>query len=362
MIRLRHGLVLPPVHERIVIRGELEPETLARLEVDWYQRGKVNPKKIRELMDGIEKSSENFPDLTIGMRGTEHDITNSEVILHDPTYIIDGLQRWSACVMLMEKGILPYMGCKVFLASDIDFELKMFRDLNSKRTSMSASVLLRNEKEYSRVAGTLWGLSRDKKFAMSERIAWDQQVDRTLNGHLLRGVTLLDVLFVLHSHVPTVVFTRGPVIKRLYALEKDIDAIGLQRARENLTTFFDIVDEAWGIRNTQIKYNDTFLTSGWLQTLAALFSDHREFWRDSELSVSANFMRDIKRIRWSDQKLEMLARGNATCHEHLKSAMLDVINKGKSTGRLVDRYTLERAEMAAERKQYYQGGEAGVNP
>ena len=161
MIKLRHGLVLPPVHERVVIRGELEPETLLGLQVDWYQRGVVNPKKIKELMEGIEQSSENFPDLTIGMRGEHQEITNSEVILHDPTFIIDGLQRWTACIMLMEKGILPYMGCKVFLKSDIDFELRMFRDLNSKRTSMSASVLLRNEKEYSRVAGTLWGLARD---------------------------------------------------------------------------------------------------------------------------------------------------------------------------------------------------------
>ena len=121
MIKLRHGLVLPPVHERVVIRGELEPETLLALQVDWYQRGTVAPKKIKELMQGIEQSAENFPDLTIGMRGLHHDITNSEVILHDPTFIIDGLQRWTACVMLMEKGILPYLGCKAFLASDIDF-------------------------------------------------------------------------------------------------------------------------------------------------------------------------------------------------------------------------------------------------
>jgi hypothetical protein len=361
MIKLRHGLVLPPVHERVVIRGELEPETLLGLQYDWYQRGKVNAKKIREMMDGIEKSAENFPDLTIGMRGVAHDITNSEVILHDPTYIIDGLQRWTASVMLMEKGVLPYMGCKVFLASDIDFELRMFRDLNSKRTSMSASVLLRNEKEYSRVAATLWGLARDPRFALCNRVAWDQQVDKTLNGHLMRGVTLLDVVFILHSHVPTVTFQRGPVVKRLYALEKYIDAVGLQQVRENLTTFFDVVDEAWGIRNSQIKYNETFLTPGWLQTLAKLFSDHREFWRDTELSVSASLMRDLKRIRWTDQNLEMMARGNATAQEHLKSAFLDIINKGKSTGRLIDRYTLERAEMAAERKQYYQG-EAGANP
>jgi hypothetical protein len=361
MIKLRHGLVLPPVHERVVIRGELEPETLLNLQYDWYQRGLVAPKRIKELMEGIEQSSENFPDLTIGMRGQEHDITNSEVLLHDPTFIIDGLQRWTACIMLMEKGLLPYMGCKVFLSSDINFELKMFRDLNSKRTSMSASVLLRNEKEYSRVAATLWGLAQDQKFALCDRVAWGQMVDKSLTGQLLRGVTMLDVIFLLHAHVPTVVYTRGPVHKRLYALEKYIDAIGLQQARDNLTTFFNVVDEAWGIRDSQIKYNATFMTPGWLQTLAKLFSDHREFWREAELSVSAPLMRDLKRIRWTDPGLEMMARGNISAHDHLKSAFLDIINKGKSTGRLVDRYTLERAEMAAERKQYYQG-EAGANP
>jgi hypothetical protein len=355
VIKLRNGLLVKPQQDRIVIRGELEPETLPDLEVDWYQRGQVNPKKIKELMAGIEANSDNIPDLTIGMRGKTYDITNDGgVVLHDPTFIIDGFQRWTASMLLMEKKTLPYLGVKAFLPSDIDFELKMFRDLNSKRTSMSASVLLRNEKEYSRVAATLWGLSRDPKFALDGRVAWDQQVEKTINGQLLRGITLLDVLFRMHSHVDTVVFTRGNVIKRVYALEKVIDAVGLQRARDNLTTFFDVVDEAWGIRGAQLKYNETFLTVGWLMALAKLFSDHREFWRDDvELQVPANHMRDLKRIKWSDPKLEMMARGNATMQEHLKSAFLDIMNKGKSSGRLVDRYTLAAAEMRAERKQYY---------
>jgi hypothetical protein len=361
MIKLRQGLVLQPQHERVVIRGELEPATLSNLEVDWYQRGKVPANKIRELMDGIERNAENFPDLTIGMRGTQHDVTNTDVLLHDPTYIIDGLQRWTACIMLMDKGLLPYLGCKVFLSSDIDFELRMFRDLNSKRTSMSASVLLRNEKEYSRVAGTLWGTSRDKLFALADRVAWDQQVDRKLGGDLLRGISLLDIMVSLHAHFPSAIVSRGAVLKRLYSVEKFIDNIGLQRARENLIAFFDVVDSVWGIRNSQIKYSETFMTPGWLLTLARVFSDHREFWRESELSVSVPFIRDMKRIRRDDPKLEMLARGNNTGREMLNTAFVDIINKGKSTGRLVDRYTLERAELAAERKQYYGSG-AGATP
>jgi hypothetical protein len=356
MIKLRYGMLVKPQQDRQVIRGELEPETLADLETDWYQRGKVNPKKIKELMDGIENNSDNIPDLTLGMRGTKYEIANDGVILHDPVFIIDGLQRWTASMLLMERPVkfLPYLGIKAFVPSDINFELGMFRDLNSKRTSMSASVLLRNEKEYSRVAATLWGLSQDEKFALNGRVAWDQQVDKTMNGQLIRGIVLLDVIFRLHSHVDTVVFQRGNVIKRIYALEKNIDAIGLQRARENLTTFFNIIDECWGITGAQLRYNETFLTQGWLMALAKLLSDHREFWRDDlDLQVPANHMRDLKRIKWSDPKLEMLARGNATSQEHLKSAFLDIMNKGKSTGRLVDRYTLAAAEMRAERKQYY---------
>ena len=361
MIKLRYGMLVKPQQERTVIRGELEPETLGQLQYDWYQRGQVNPKKIRQLMDSIEKNSDNIPDLTLGMRGKSYEITNDGgVILSDPTFLIDGLQRWTASMFLLERTppVLPYLGVKAFLPTDIDFELAMFRDLNAYRTSMSASVLLRNEKEYSKVAATLWGLSGDQQFALAQRVGWNQQIDTTLGGHLLRGIVLLDVMFRLHSHIPTITYTRGNVVKRVWALEKGIDAVGLQQARENLTRFFDIVDECWGIRGAQIKYNETFLTSGWLQTLAKLFSNHREFWRDLEFNVPASHMRDLKRIRWTDPKLEQLARGNATAHDHLMTAFLDIMNKGKSTGRLVDRYTLETLEMRAERKQYYGNDDA----
>lgn len=354
MIKLRHGLIVNPQQNRTVIRGELEPETLLGLEVDWYQRGKVSASKIRDLMEGIKKGAENIPDITIGMRGTGYDITNTDVMLNDRVFIIDGLQRWTACIMLLDKGIMPLLGAKVFLPTDINFELMMFRELNSKRTSMAASVLLRNEKEFSRVAGTLWGISRDPAFALANRIAWDQQVERKLGGQLLRGITMLDIVAFLHGHIQSISgFNRGGALKRLYGLEKHIDNVGLQQARTNLIKFFDVVDEVWGIRDAQIKYSETFMTPGWLTTLARVFSDHREFWRENELSVGVSYIRDLKRIRWTDPKLEALARGTSTGLDMLKTSFVEIINKGKSSGRLVDRYTLDRAELAAERKQYY---------
>lgn len=356
MIKLRNGLLVEPRGGRVVIRGELEPETLSSLKIEWYQRGLVSQTKIKDMMQGIEADSSNIPDLTLGMRGTNFTITNNDVVLHDDTYIIDGLQRWTAGILLTEKSppFFPYLGVKAFTLSDINFELKMFRELNSKRTAMAASVLLRNEKEYSRVAATLFGLGGDKKFAMCDRIAWEQRVDTRFGGQLLRGITLLDILMSLHRHVPSWSRERGSVLRRLYSVEKVIGSVGLQQARENLITFFDAVDEAWGIRDSQIKYSETFITPGWLIALAIVFSDHREFWRENAvLYIPRDLQRDLKKLRWSDQKLNMLARGNQSGRDELVRQFVDMLNKGKTTNRLVDRYTRERAELEVERRQYY---------
>jgi hypothetical protein len=138
----------------------------------------------------------------------------------------------------------------------------------------------------------------------------------------------------------------------LATCDRHIDAIGLQQARDNMITFFDAIDEIWGIRETLVKYGAIYLSDQWLMIIARLFSDHREFWRDRALFIGKDWIRDMKRINPGDLELIGLARGTTKQHLTLYLHFLDTINSGKSN-RLVDRYTLEKAETAAERYRYY---------
>ena len=345
---------------RRIIRGELEPESLMALEFDWYQRGRLSPGKLNRLMRGVREGSE-FPDITVGMRGHDFaEIGNSTALeLFDPCYVIDGMQRVSAFIMVMEDSpeIPIRLGVKAFLDSDVDFENRLFTKMNTGHTSVSACVILRNEKEHSRLAGTLYGLTvTDRDFALHNRICWQQVVDGSVGGHLMRGNVLLKILATLHAHI-----MRGPgilnkVLDLLTSCERKIDLVGLHQSRLNLIAFFDAIDEAWGIRQAPIKFGTVYLQDGWTQVVAKIFNNHREFWHGKELFISRDAVRDLRKINPNDAELVGLARGNRTQHLMLYQLMLNIMNKGQTAAnRYVDRDTLSKAEATRESERYGDG-------
>ena len=356
MIKLRSTLVTDSDGRRI-IRGELDMSTILSLRIDWYQRGTINKAKLTKLKKASFVGAE-FPDIIIGVRGSDFQIDNGggATILSD-AYIVDGLQRWTAtCLALEEAPSCPaHLGAKAFIPTDSAFERELFRKMNTGHTAMGASVMLRNEKEESRVAATLVGLSEnEKKFALYRRIAWKQEADKTVDGDLVRGIVLLRVLGVLHHHLWHTAPIHSQVLALLAMIDRNIDVVGLQQARENLITFFDTIDEAWGIRDTIVRFGTTWLHDVWLRICARLFSDHREFWRsdDTEFFVPKALLRDLKRVHPNDPELVALLRGGKMQRELLYQTILNTLNFGKSHNRLVNRYDLQRAEEQASRHAY----------
>lgn len=328
----------------VILRGSLDQSTLFQLRTDWYQRGaSFNPVKIKKMVSDIEDGQlPRFPDITLGMRGHKWSSEGDNFALHDPVYIIDGLQRWTAVGVVQEKNpdFNVRMGCKLYFNTDVNFEREMFRALNTSHSAMAPSVILRNEKEVSTLAGTLYGLTiNDPKFALYNRVCWDQTPIRGRGelSHIIRGSSLLYLLMTLHQHKLRAVGGRN-ILNTLHELEGKIDTVGSFQARQNLVYFFEVVDQVWGVRG--VTSRKTHLNQNWLNTLAMVFSNHSLFWREDDkvLFVPRDYMKDLEKINPEDPELARLVSGTtgATGREILYDLFIRRLNKGK-VNRLKDR-------------------------
>ena len=132
---------------------------------------------------------------------------------------------------------------------------------------------------------------------------------------------------------------------------------GLQKIMENLgrgpfvadvRTFFDIVDQCWGIR--RVAYRDTaaFLKNGFLLTLARVLSDHANFWKDDHLFIDTPTLKKLGQFPVDDREIVRLSSSGGTASELLYHLMVDHINRGKRTKRLQLREGLYSTEFSAE--------------
>lgn len=333
----------------IILRGSIDPDCLPSLRIDWYQRESGFSRiKIKRMIAAILRGeTARLPDIILGMRGHKWESTKESFLLHDPVYQIDGVQRWTAaCLAMREHPHLKVrLGAKVYFGTTVDIEREMFRALNTGHTATAPSVILRNEKEVSRVAGSLYGMSHQPNFALKNRVCWNQVLDKGRNGQLVRGVSLLQILIELHHHRLLVGGTGGGgggVLDLLRLVDSRIDQIGLQQARENLVEFFEVLDDVWGARALP-RWGSTHLTQGWMRTLARVFDRHKEFWRNDEkaLTVNAQYRRELQKLDPEDPELKRLAGGNQNGQRILYNMMIELLNKGKSRHRLVERKPFE---------------------
>jgi hypothetical protein len=340
----------------IIIRGTISKEAINSLQIGPYQRmANFSPAKVKRIVKAIEAGRiRKFPDIILGMRGEDwSDDDNGDFLLRNPVFLIDGQQRtvaWDrACINNPQKNWR--LGVKVYLNTTQEREAEMFKEYNLGQTPVAASVMLRNEKETSRVAAMLFGVTHQASFALKDRVCWDQVPNKGSGGDLINGSTLLKILTTLHAHKfqNTASVGGARVLETLASIDGQIDTVGLQQARANLVTFFDVIDEAWGIRNIIGSYRArVYLNWGWMDALTKVFSAHTDFWRgkeEKELFVAANFIRDLQdKVDPTDDELVRLVRGSKTGREILYEYMVKHINKGKIVNRLKERKERQQRE------------------
>jgi hypothetical protein len=318
----------------VVLRGSLCIDTLVNLLHADYQRD-IQPDSSQEHILDALANGDRLPDVDLGMRGESfHENKDGVVTLKDPTYIIDGLQRISTIIKFAERQpeTPVRIGATVHFNTTYEREKDRFFKLNNWRNKLSPNVLLRNMRDKNHAILALYGLTHaEKSFPLYGRVSWQQRMKK---GEMITAATLAKVAGMLHSH-------KGPgrssrIEELADALNRTVPIVGPQIFRDNLRTFFGIVDKAWGISRVQYREGAIYMRHQFLNTLAMVLSEHLDFWQseDRKLVVDAKLLKKLASFPVADPEVLRLAAGTNMARESLFILLVRHLNSGKRTRRL----------------------------
>lgn len=314
----------------IILRGVLSPESFELIRVGPYQREILPTSRVDNLMLAFEHSS--VPDIELGMRGggfLEKD--GSTFYLQDDTYVIDGLQRISAGKRCIKIGkVVPRLGAVVHFNTTENWERERFRVLNTVHTRLSPNVILRNMgKDYDAIE-LLQTLCKDSNFILGGKVCWNQRMTR---GELISAATLLKSVGFLHAKFGAArtssINELVPSVQRIYT------KLGRGTLRDNIKAYWQVMDECFHVKTVTIKEAAAYLKTGFIFSLAEVFSDHANFWDDAKLTVSKDLRRKLALFPINDPEVGRLASAGGPAGDILYELLVKHINSGKRTNKLV---------------------------
>ena len=322
----------------IILRGVLHQDTLKNLLFDDYQREALPLASLRKLTNAL-KEGNTLPDIEIGMRGEKCREVEGNWFLNNECFVIDGQQRVNACVNFLQLN----PGAKVFLGATIHFdttkewERERFRILNTDRVKVSPNVLLRNYRMDHPAIAKLYAMttSSSDAFCIGNRVCWGQKMRR---GDLFTALNILKVVILLHRHISPGSDTG---IQRISdSADRLMDRIGTTQFRDNIKTFFDLVDDCWGIRIVQYRELSAHLHAGFLLMLARYLSNHLDFWKgpnNHRLTIDADIRRKMAQFPLSDPAIAPLTSSAGASRHVLLALFAKHVNSGRRTKKLQPR-------------------------
>jgi len=316
----------------IVLRGVIDPASLDGLLTPLYQREELRDATIEKLVKAL-RNRKRFPDVDLAVRGDHYGCTDDRKGTYTITgsvYIVDGLQRTTAARRVLREGGHPLLGTMVHFATTEDWERGRFLDLNQNQKRVSPNVVLRDHAADYAVLKRLHQLCSDESFVLCERISWQQFMRRE---ELLTAVTFLKTAMRLHGRFGA---GRHPGITNMCeALAPMAANVGTTTMVENVKTFFDLLDSAWGIRGILHKDRATHLRVGFLSALADVFSEYDVFWNGKTLRIDRELRKKIGQFPLREPNIDAMARSGAGATSSLlRRLIVDHINSGKRTRRL----------------------------
>ena len=314
----------------IILRGLIDPSSLCSLQVDLtYQRGVQGRKHIRGIMGGIPGRG-GVPDIELGMRGHSYTEAGDDFFLHDPVYIIDGLQRTTAALEVLSSGVQPRIGAMIHFDTLSKWERERFEVLNMNRSPVAANILIRNLEDENKAIKLMRSLSKSPVFVLSDKVCWQQKMKRS---ELIHAQTMLKVVATLHSR--WVGHSSGSCTKLADTVERRVyDEIGQVSMWQNIKTFFELVDKCWGIRTIQYSNKASYMKGGFLRVLARVLADHQDFWSKNALVISTDLTRKIGLFAIHDNHVAYLCGAAGKAQSQLYQLLVEHINSGKRTRRL----------------------------
>jgi len=319
----------------IILRGVIDPESLADLRVDHYQREVLPAAKIDHIVEGFISGT--IPDIELGMRGQRCREREGAFFLQDPVYIVDGLQRVTAAIKVLkgDSGVTPRLGAAIRFGTNEKWERDRFRILNLDRTKLSPNVLLRNLREENEAIKLIYRLTvetSEDEFVLGKRVSWSQYQKR---NELLTALSFCKMAGLLHGHISP--GRASNLVDLSGQLERMMKKVGKVQFRENIKRFFQMVDAAWGLRRVAFREGAVHLRLTFLSTVAILLSAHRDFWRgkeEQELFVEASIIRKLAQFPLNDPQVVGLSSQGGKSNEILYLLLLKHVNSGKRTKRL----------------------------
>lgn len=315
----------------IVLRGTIVPASLADLSVAEYQRETLSNAKVLRLVEVLRTGR--VPDIELGMRGERLDSRGSNFTLHDQVFIVDGLQRTTAALRLMELDptAAPHLGATIHFNTTEEWERKRFDDLNLGQTRLSPNVTLRNLRHGNPAAEALYNLTTNPRsvFVLRGKVSWEQNMKRS---ELITASVYFKSIGVLHSHIGP--GRRNNVVDLSKGLEQIMKTAGRNIFLGNVRLFYQLIDELWGVQTVAYKASAIQLKQTFLLALARLFSEHLDFWDGNTLKIDAPLKRKLATFPINDPAVMNLASSGGSSANVLVQLMTDHINHGKRTRRL----------------------------
>jgi len=319
--------------DQIVLRGVIDPASLAGLLKPDYQRETLPKPTIEGLMEAFRSGAGRVPDVELAVRGERYGCTDDNrgaYTITGDVYIIDGLQRVSAARQFAYDGGRPLVGAMIHFGTTEQWERERFRILNMRRSRLSPNILLRNQAAECPSLRRLYDLcTTDEPFVLCHRVSWSQHMRRE---QLLTALTYLKTVMRLHSKFGAGRYVSMPALWQ--ALPPMMANVGHATMVENIKTFFQLLDGLWGIRGILFKDRATHLKSGFLFALADVISDYPTFWSGKSLRIDRDMQKKIGQFPLGDPSVRAMAC-NTTSQGVLSRLIVDHINAGKRTQRLV---------------------------
>ncbi|KKW32934.1 MAG: hypothetical protein UY77_C0009G0002 [Candidatus Uhrbacteria bacterium GW2011_GWA2_53_10] len=336
---------------KVVLRGVIDHDSLGLLQVDDYQREVLTGSSYDGLVKAFQ-AGQSVQDIVLGMRGQNFNEREGVFYLKDEVFIVDGLQRVSAAKSVVSgpaegNAPKPRIGATIHFDTSHKWERGQFLILNADRVKVSANVLARNLREDHAAVSILYNLSTgmgERSFALHNRVCWTQRMTRQ---DLITATTFLKVIGWLHSHLGPGRSNRIPELAA--ALDTTVERVGKNTYRDNVRTFFDIVDACWGVRQVAYASTAVQLRLSFLLSLARMFStNHTLFFRDKRLVVDADTKRKLARFPIRDPNVINLAGSGGMNGIMLYMLIVKHVNRGRRTHRLIEEELPEVEEATEE--------------
>lgn len=314
--------------ERFAIRGVIDPHSVERILTPDYQREILSDKKVANLMAAMRRDP--VPDVDLGMRGERFTERQGVFYLQDPVFVIDGLQRKTAAMRLVAMGEQPHLGALIHIGTCEDWERQRFEDLNLGQTNLSGNVILRNMAATSTVAALMHRLAqRDGKFVLKGLIAWQQNMRR---GELISAITYYKTVGQAHAFFGP---GRGTSVRELHSgMVKIMDNVGEARLRANIRTFFDAVDQAFGLRSIAYRNEAVVIKANFLLAVARMVAGHENFWEDNKLVFPDYVVHSLRDFPIGDPYIALCAGGNSSMVDAIVDKLVEHVNRGRRSNRL----------------------------